>query len=366
MKKIYLFALCLAVVAGVGSQWYAGSHSDALPALERQRSSYTPEEVAANGVVEGLRPETKVRPQIAGVLAAVHVREGQQVAAGTLLAELRNETQKHRVLLTKAELSKANAALTRLRNGERREKKQAAAAHELAKKTHFQNTEADFRRLEKLRYTRAASQQEWDAAFFACQRSKAEWQEAKAELALIEAPARTEDVAAAEAEVAVADANHRLAQEELAKTRLVAVRSGCVTQVYAEPGEVASPDSQQPLLIMADLSQRRVRAFIEELDASRVKTGHAAVITLDGLPGREFHGTVSVIVPRMGKRTPHSDAPGEYKDVHYREVLVDLDGGDELPLNIRVQTRIRTGAPDLFGQESKAGQVAHSTNTRPE
>jgi hypothetical protein len=31
------------------------------------------------------------------------------------------------------------------------------------------------------------------------------------------------------------------------------------------------------------------------------------------------------------------------KDVYYREVLIDLAGGAELPLNLRVQVRIEAG-----------------------
>ena len=43
----------------------------------------------------------------------------------------------------------------------------------------------------------------------------------------------------------------------------------------------------------------------------------------------------------MGKRAAQSDAPGEYKDVYYREALIDLDAGEELPIDFRVQVMIR-------------------------
>jgi multidrug resistance efflux pump len=103
---------------------------------------------------------------------------------------------------------------------------------------------------------------------------------------------------------------------------------------------LAGPTSAQPILILADLSRRRTRAFVEELDIAKVKVGQRALVTADGYPGKEFPGYVSVVVSRMGKRAAQSDAPGEYKDVYYREVLIDLDQGDELPLNLRVQVRI--------------------------
>jgi HlyD family secretion protein len=129
----------------------------------------------------------------------------------------------------------------------------------------------------------------------------------------------------------------------LAKTRLLAPSDGKVLQVFAEQGQLASPTSAQPVLIVADLSQRRVRTFVEELDVSRVEVGQSATVTADGLPGRSFAGKVAVVVPRMGKRAPQSDSPNEMKDLYYREVLIDLAAADELPTNLRVQVRIQVG-----------------------
>jgi hypothetical protein len=80
---------------------------------------------------------------------------------------------------------------------------------------------------------------------------------------------------------------------------------------------------------------------VEELDAPRVRMGQQATVTVDSLPGKQFTGTVRVVLPRMGKRSLQTDAPGEYKDLYFREVLIDLKAGDELPINMRVQTRIR-------------------------
>src|SRR5439155_21215790 len=99
------------------------------------------------------------------------------------------------------------------------------------------------------------------------------------------------------------------------KTRLTAPTSGQVLQVFAEPGESAAPTSGQPVLIVADLSKRRVRAFVEELDVDRIEVGQAATVTADGLPGKVFTGKVAVVLSRMGKRAPQSDAANELKDV---------------------------------------------------
>jgi multidrug resistance efflux pump len=134
----------------------------------------------------------------------------------------------------------------------------------------------------------------------------------------------------------------RLAQAELARTRVLAPSDGTVLQRYAEPGEMAGPASARPALLFADLSRYRVRAFVDELDASQVRVGQRVSVTADGLPGKELTGRVASVLPRMGLRSPRSDSASEYSDVHYREVLIDLASWDGLTLKLRVQTRIHT------------------------
>jgi HlyD family secretion protein len=279
--------------------------------------------------------------EVAGIITAIHAREGQEVQRGTLLVELANETPKHQVALARAELGIARADLLRLRNGERPEKRKAVAAVEQARHVVTQQAETDLKRTLRLTQEHAITQEQRDNDRFKLLRSKAEQAEAAAERALVDAPARSEDIAAAESRVAAAEAKLHLAETDLAKKRLLARSSGRILQVHAEPGELATPNSTHPILTMADLSHLRVRAFVEELDAGRVRVGQRAVVTADGYPDQEYPGVVAVVIPRMGKRAPHTDQANEYKDMYFREVLIDLDSScADLPINLRVQVRI--------------------------
>jgi multidrug resistance efflux pump len=113
-----------------------------------------------------------------------------------------------------------------------------------------------------------------------------------------------------------------------------------VLRVWAEPGTLVGPTSTKAILLFADVSQRRVRAFVEELDAHRPCVGQRAVVTVDGRPGKEFSGRVVEVLKRMDADAPRSDAPGEYTDIDYLPVVIQLVNGDELPLNQRVKVRI--------------------------
>ena len=297
--------------------------------------------ITADGVVEGARPEASLRPDVAGTLATVLVKEGQQVKRGELLAELRNESQMLQVILSTAELSIAKARLSKVRNGERADKRKSLAAIQEAKALAYRQAKGALERTQRLWDNHSISRDEYDRDFYAAERARAEMDQAVAEHALVEAAARPDEITENEAQVAASNARLQMARAELAKTRLVAPTAGRVLRVFAEPGEVAAPTTLQPVLLMADLSRIRVRAFVEELDANRVRIGQEATVTADGLPGKLLPGKVTQIAPRMGRRAPQTDAPGEYKDLYYREVIIEPEGADELPLNYRVLARIR-------------------------
>jgi multidrug resistance efflux pump len=342
MKGLTLILILGAALAGVGAHFLLRDGGRPGELSVGKITSDWPEHVAANGVVEGARPETALRPEVVGTITAIPFRENHSVTKGTLLAELQNEMQKQQVALAEAEVNIAKATLDRLIHGERAERRKALAALEKSKQALCDQAKGDHERNRGLLSSRAISQEKYDADYFRMLQTQADFESARAERQLAEAEAQTDEVKAAQARVAAAEARRKLAEAELAKTYVLAPCDGQILQVYAEPGELAGPTTVQPLLILADLSKRRVRAFIEELDSTRVKVGQSAVVTADALPCRELTGSVSVVVPRMGKRSPQTDTPGEYKDLYFREILIDLENADDLPPNLRVKTIIRT------------------------
>jgi HlyD family secretion protein len=343
MKWLWPILVVGAALAGVAANVGWRGESGPAPGAPPAAAAYRPDRIAADGVVEGAHPEVALRPEVTGTIAAIPFRENQDVSRGTLLVELGNETQKQQLALAEADVQTAEAQLERLRNGERPERRRAVAATASARQAVYDQARSDWEHSQQLAGNHAASREQWDRDYYRMLRARSEAEEAEAERVLVEAPARADDVRTLEGRLAAAEARRRLAQAELAKTRLTAPTDGRILRVYAEPGELAGPTSAQPILVLADLSRRQVRAFVEELDAVRVLPGQRAVVTVDGLPGKEFAGTVAVVVPRMGKRAALSDAADEYKDLYFREVLIDLAGGEELVPNLRVKTCITAG-----------------------
>jgi len=346
MKKTVTIAVVLGIVAGVGGRMAlrsnAGSgHADtgSGPALVEQ--------VAANGLVEGAQPEVRLWPEAPGILAAVKVRENDEVKKGDVLAELSNQPQKAQVKLAAAELALARQQLKKLENGERHQVRERAEADVRAKKSAYENADREYQRQRLAGGSASAS--DLDGAASRLTLARAELDKAKADLALIVEGTRAEDLIIARHQVESAEAKLQAAQADLAKTELRAPTDGRVLRVYGQPGAMVtplSPMSKDPVMIVADLSKRRVRAWVEELDVARVEAGQPATVTADGLPGKVLTGKVAVVLWRMGKGGPESDSPTEMKDMYFREVLIDLDGGEDLPTNLRVQVRIQARAQE--------------------
>lgn len=283
MKLLVIAAGIFATGASLtGAVWLVGR-----PDPERRPFAPIADLVAANGIVEGARPEVAIRPEVVGSIAAIPFRENELVKAGELIVELKNDVQKCQVELARAEWNEARAD--------------------------YQQCKAESERTTKLGAA-VMSRERLEGDQFRLQKSHAR--------------------------LAATEARLHLAQAELARTRVLAPTSGRILRVHAEPGEQAGPATSQPVLLLADDSRRRIRAFVDEIDAHRVAGAQRVAVTCDGLTDVRFSGRVAQILPRMGRRPLLTDSPEEYKDVYSREVLIDLDGGQELALNLRVKVLI--------------------------
>jgi multidrug efflux pump subunit AcrA (membrane-fusion protein) len=332
MKRILLIAAAAGLLGAAG--WWLHAQSRPLVRPPAASAGVTVREVIhAPGIVEGAEPQRDLRLQIAGRIDKVCVKEGEFVEAGQVLVQLDDASQRHQVALLKAELAYAQAQLTRLRNGARQEEREEARAIYDARMARLNHAEREWGRAQRLITSRAIGEQEvarWETEFHAL---SAEVRAAKARLDLLSAPARDDEVLAAEANVEQALSRLRLAETVLERAQLRAPVAGQVLELNREAGELVGPADSEPVVVLADTRRLRVRAYIEELDAPHVAPGMAARITADGLPDRAFAGEVVQVLPRMSFKHVWSDRPGERFDAKTREVVIDVRADDAgLPL----------------------------------
>lgn len=297
--------------------------------------------IHAGGLVEPAGEERMVVPEAAGRLARVLIAEGDQVEAGQVLAELVNDEERARLLLAEAQVTMRAAELARLRAGarseERDEARAALAEAEAARVLALSERE----RRESLVASGQLSREVLDQARAQGSAAAARRDALAARLALVDGPPRAEDLLIAEAALAAAEAERTLAEALLEKTRVRAPIAGVVLKRHLREGEFVAPLNPVPLATLGDLSRRYVRADIDELDIARIREGQPAEVRSDAFPGRTFGGRVTYVASRMGGRNLLSGDPAQRRDMKILEALVALDAGEELPVGLRVDVRIR-------------------------
>ena len=309
--------------------------------------------VYATGRVEGSSDQIELRPRLAGAVARVNVEEDQVVKAGDVLIELDNNSYVHQVSLAIAEVQIADAGRERLINGAHPQQKDAALADYNGALAEFKNAETAWKRIASLRTEHVISQQEADDKHAQYRTAFAKMNAAKARLDHLKAPARQDELRAANAKLAAANSRLELARAELEKTRLRAPRDGRVLALDIEQGEIAGPQSTQPAVVMVDTTRLRIRAFVEELDAPRIRPGMPAKISVDGIPGQIFVGRVTRLSPQMSRKRFFSDAPNERFDTKVREVWIELERTTGLFVGLRVDVMIDPDAGDATESTSK-------------
>lgn len=333
------------------SQGFAPEVAAAPPAAEAARRIF------AHGIVEGTVRDIPLRFEVAGRLRKIHVREGDTLQAGQLLAELDAETWGQRVAEAEARLKLVRAERERLINGARIETRQVLKSEVKTTEVQVREAESLFNRSKELAKRNAVSAQELDDTRFRYERAQAHLQAAQARLSEIDAPAREDDVRIADARIALAEATLKHERSLLEKASLRAPTDGVVLHIHVESGELVGPEDERALFAMTNRDHTRVRAFVEELDALNVVPGQTARVIVDGRHDKSYEGVVLSCAPSVIGKTHRHHKPGELIDIRVREVVIELRDADDLVIGLPV---------DAFIDQSPPPAPAETTSPVPE
>ncbi|MCG6862484.1 MAG: efflux RND transporter periplasmic adaptor subunit [Chromatiaceae bacterium] len=259
-----LLVLLIIGAAGAAFWWYFGRPEPVSVRVQTVESGPVEQTVANTraGTVKACR-RAKLAPSIGGQIAVLQVREGNRVKPGDLLLELWNLDLKAQVTLMERE---AEAAQARARSA----------------CLNADNAQREADRQVKLSKRRLASEEAVDRAITSAQAGRA-------------------DCEAAQASARVQAARLGVAQANLEKTRLTAPFSGVVAEVSGELNEYVTPSPPgiptPPAVDLIDDSCYFISAPIDEVDASKVRVGAEARVSLDAFADRSFPGTVRRVAP---------------------------------------------------------------------
>jgi HlyD family secretion protein len=204
----------------------------------------------ATGNVEPVR-KVEVKSKASGEVLTLHADVGDQVQAGTLLAEIDPRDVRNNYNQVEANLEVARARA--------------------------QIAEAQLDRSNQLLAASVITQQEHENARL--------------------------DNTNAQAELVRAQTNFELAQLQLNDVSIRAPMNGTIIQKNVEEGAVIQSASQNvsggtALFLMADLAEMQVRTLVDETDVGMLRAGLPAEVSVEAFAGRSFEGVISKIEPQ--------------------------------------------------------------------
>ncbi|WP_234464304.1 efflux RND transporter periplasmic adaptor subunit [Stutzerimonas frequens] len=313
VAKNFRRAWPLLVVLALAAGWLIRSQLQG-PQVPAYRLETRPlvQRVVASGEVDS-QSLAQVGSEITGVVAARHVREGDEVKAGDLLLELRDDEQR-------ARLREAEAALQQLIDSTR---PQAQATLREAQHN-LEQVSRELKRRETLFERKLLASEPLEQA-----------RRAELTARVIRDRARFAAAALAEggSEEQVLRQRLEAARATLAKTRIHAQVTGIVQTRDVEPGDLVQPG--RTLLSIARSGSSEILLPLDEKNLAPVRLGQAASIIADAYPERVLPARVSFIAPAV-------DTARGTIDVH----LDLLEPADFLRQGMTVSVNIETGRRD--------------------
>lgn len=251
--------------------------------------------------------------RVNGRIREMRFEEGDAVRAGDLIAVLDEEPYRDQVNLAKAQLTQATANLTKLINGSRPQEIDQARAQVAQAQANVENADLTFQRENDLRRTNAISRQEFDNATATRDANRAQLRSAQANLALLEAGSRQEDIDAARALVQHDKSNLETAELSSFDCQLLAPCDGVIITRALEPGAIVAAGTTVYSLCL--YSPVWIRTYVDEKDLGRIYPGMKALVYTDTNPAKPYEGQIGFVSP-VAEFTP--------KTVETRELRTDL------------------------------------------
>jgi HlyD family secretion protein len=259
IKRRWAMTLCIIVVLCAGGWWFSTGRQEEKKDIAPVKAD---NRVLSEGIVFPVRYAQMVMP-VEGTIGEVLVQEGDMVKAGQPIIRLIRQEYQARVGSTRADISRAAAAVEQAR-------------------VNLTDAERELDREKRLEAVGATSKQHYDQAKTAVDRNRAALAQSQAELMTQEA---------------------RLAESEgqLDKTEIKAAISGAIAFLDVKVGEHAAVGTV--LVRIADEAQWEIRSDdLTELTIAKVKKGDQVSLTFDGIPGLELPGKVKSIRPYGEKK----------------------------------------------------------------
>jgi HlyD family secretion protein len=278
--------------------------------------------IRASGHIEAT--EIRLAAKVGGRLLEAPLEEGDTVTAGELVARLETVDAEHKLAQERANVEAADAQLRLLLAGSRAEDLRRAEDQMAQAQAELDAARRDLDRLSGLADRGSATEKSRDDAATRKEIAERAVAAARAQLDKLVAGPRRQEIEAARAQRASAQAMVAAVEQQITDATVVAPADGVVTTRIAEPGEILPPGAT--MAILTDLERPWLTVWIDEPSLSRVTLGQSVTVRVDG-SDQDFDGTVSFISP-VAEFTPKNvQTPDERAKLVFR-VKIQLANPD--------------------------------------
>jgi HlyD family secretion protein len=330
------------LLVAAAAWWGLSSFGTGQPVAAQSASPIT-----AAGRVEGGGDVLSLGTSATGTIAALQVKAGDHVEAGQHLVRIECGNVERELAARQSDLAAAEAFNLRTLHGHRPEEISVGVANVNLAEARLQEAEKALQRTQLLREGFTVTRVQIDQALRDARMDEALLDEVRAKLALLKAGSREEDIAEARSRRDAAKARVEEAETRLGYCLVDAPTRGVVLSTNVSPGQLVSTMVPVALVTMVDDSARRVRAFIDEGEFSKVCLRQPARVTADSVPGIQMDGVVENIGVTVVDNPFVNNASRQF-----RQVMISVSGDhQQTPIGLRVSVQF---SPCALGQRGTA------------
>ncbi|WP_303720236.1 HlyD family secretion protein [Malonomonas rubra] len=242
------------------------------------------------GYVEG--EFVLVAAPLAGHLEVLTVQRGEYVAGGTPLFVLEQAQEQTAVEISERDLQRVKSRLDDLQKGQRPSELQELAARVEKAQAGLELARKEFERRQRLLETQTISVEEFERARTDSQRAKSALEEMQAVYATAKLGARSDTIAAAQAELAAARGRVEQARWALEQKTKTAPEAALVEDTFYRVGEFVP--AGYPVVSLLPAANIKLRFFVPEPQLGTLSLGQAIAVSYDGSDG-SLPATISFI-----------------------------------------------------------------------
>ena len=313
MKKVFKWVAALVILAGLG--WYGYQKmqpkNEATFITEEVKRGKIAQTVSATGEIAATNL-VDVGAQVSGQIKKMHVKIGDVVKEGDLIAEIDNVTQVNEVNTRKAQLQTYQAQL-----------ESAQVALKIAQR----------------KYSRYKSLASADAV------SKEEFEATEDSLATNRAKIKELQSSIRQTQIAI-----NTAEKDLGYTRITAPSTGTVVSLVVEQGQTINSSQTSPTVVqIADLTSMTNKMQIAEGDATKVKAGQTVNFTILSEPDTPISAKLDSIDPGLttmsqGSYSKSTDTTSNAIYYYARATVPNPDG--KLAIGMTTQNTVEIASAD--------------------